>query len=42
MDKKTIIFKFFATFSNKAYHWNLFLPICNNFSEQNYFDKIRF
>ena len=34
IDKKTPLFQFFAN--------NAFLPICNNFSEQNYLDRTKF
>ena len=34
VDERTILIQFFATFSTKCYHWNLSLPICNNFSKE--------
>ena len=37
--KRTILLRFFATFSIEILLLNVFLPICNNFSEQNDFCK---
>ena len=39
IDEKSILLQFFATFSNKTLLLECFLPICNNFSEQNCLDK---
>ena len=42
IDKRTILLQFFVTFSNKNLLLECILPICNNFSEQNYLDKLVF
>ena len=34
--------QFFSTFSNEISFWYIFLPICNNFPEQNCLDKPAF
>ena len=38
-DEKSILLQFFATFSNKTLLLECFLPMCNNFSDQNCLDK---
>ena len=42
IDERTIPLKFFTIFSNKILLIECILPICNNLSEQNCFDKTHF